>query len=186
MMIPYLSTPDLPEDHRRKAELVLPPPRRFRPLAGQPRSVQLGSQQTGQSGFGPTAAQKAGIRYEAKAQVHLAALLPHYRVAPHIFFEDDDGWRYVVPDGLLIQPRATFVFEIKVRHMADSWWQLRKLYVPVLEALDPRVPVVPIEVCQSYDPAIEYPEAVQMIEDLETVVKATEWPKVIHVWTWRP
>jgi hypothetical protein len=48
------------------------------------------------------------------------------------------------------------------------------------------VPVIPVEVCQSYDPAIEYPEAVQMIEDLETVVKATEWPKVIHVWTWRP
>ena len=180
-MLPYLSTPDLPSGGP-----VLPPPRRYRPLVGRPRSVQLGGVQTRESGFGPTAAQKAGIRYEAKAQIHLASILPGYQVAPHIYFTDDDGWRYVVPDGLLIRPSVVFVFEIKIRHMIDSWWQLRKVYVPVLEASDLRLPVVPIEVCQSYDPSVVYPEPVETVNDLEAALRATPVEGRTYVWTFRP
>jgi len=67
-----------------------------------------------------------------------------------------------VPDGIVVYDDRILVFEIKFQHMPEAWWQLVKLYRPVLEAYKP-VPVVTVEVCRSYDPAQPFPEHVVLI-----------------------
>lgn len=107
-----------------------------------------------------TPAQEAGNKYEARW--HSAANVlwgPSY-----VHFEDrqfsfqcDSGWRVCRPDGILFVGQRAFVFEVKIRHTADAWWQLHHLYLPVLRVYDPRYRYIPVEVSKNFDPDVRFP-----------------------------
>jgi hypothetical protein len=137
------------------------------------------------SGGGLTAAQKAGLRYEAKAQLYLRNQLADYVEAPIVTFVDSavGSGRRVVPDGVVFRGRTIWIFEIKSQHTHAAWWQLRRLYEPVLWQL-PGVEVVNcVEMTRSYDPAAGFPEPIELCYSLPEVMR----PGVrMKVFLWKP
>src|ERR1043165_6993784 len=184
-MLPQL-TPNLCAD-----TVSAPPPPRYRPLNGEPRLVSWRPSSASGS-VGLTEAQKAGLRYEAKVQDYLcAALGTSYYPAPYLHFldgtvlENGGAYRTLVPDGLFFAPeKLVYIFEFKSQHMPEAWYQLRKLYEPVVKRLDvdPRTSV--IEVVRSYDPAMGFPEPVILCSSLD---EALDSPlHSFKVLRWRP
>jgi hypothetical protein len=110
-----------------------------------------------------SASRRAGIRYEKKWHTFAGKVWPTYRnFQGQLFaFSDVSGQRCCSPDGVLIPLQLDYfvIFEVKVGHISDSFWQLRRLYEPVLSQWSDcrgRRPVV-VEVCRRFDPAIIYP-----------------------------
>lgn len=171
-MIPQL-TPDTGAGQNVGTPLPVPP-RRFRALE-EPLEKVFWTKSDGFSGVGTgvTPAQKKGVRYEEKIQVRLRNLLgPNYHRNPCINFLSAGQHRRVVPDGLFFDPEGTaFVFEIKSQHMPEAWWQLRRLYEPVVRLLPFVNRVSCIEVVRSYDPAMGFPEPIKLCSDLETALE---------------
>lgn len=132
-----------------------------------------------------SAAQRAGVRYEELVREHLLLLFKgDYRPSPQIRFTSDGESRMCVPDGVLIREPVAFVFEIKSRHTDQAWWQLRRLYAPVVAELPFIRRVVCIEVCRSFDPAVEWPEEFTRCYDLPFFV-SDPW-KDLGVFVWNP
>lgn len=135
---------------------------------------------------GLTAAQKAGLRYEAKAQLWLSEQLGRaYQAAPYLHFEDNSGPRTLIPDGLFFDTGGTaLVFEIKSQHMPEAWWQLRHLYEPVVRELGFIRRVSCVEVTKSFDPSMGFPEEVLLRRDLSKLLELP--PEPFKVLLWRP
>jgi hypothetical protein len=78
--------------------------------------------------------------------------------------------RYFQPDGILLleDPRRIAVVEVKYQHTLDAYWQLEHYYLPLLAGFFQRagVPLVTVEVCKWYDPAVAYPKPVRLVEQL--------------------
>lgn len=80
-------------------------------------------------------ARAAGIRYEKK--VH-DEMLRRYRkfYINNVWFKyfDGDRARWCQPDGLMIDAGQgqIIIVEVKYQHTGDAWWQLHKLYLPVV------------------------------------------------------
>jgi hypothetical protein len=116
-----------------------------------------------------------------------AAFSNEYWPEPRISFIDDSGARNCYPDGLLIINPFVFVLEIKIQHMPEAWWQLRRLYLPLLRQ---QFPVVGgIEIVKSYDPAMPFPEPVNFVDDLAKYIvgclQEDTIPPQIAVVRWR-
>lgn len=118
-------------------------------------------------------AQKAGLAYQRRVLDHLSVLVSGGALVPspwYCYVDSGGARRYCQPDAIHeydSSPRA-LVCEIKLRWTADAWWQLRKLYLPVLSrAYLPSRLLIPLCICRSYDPSVAIPEAVNLIEDLE-------------------
>lgn len=108
-----------------------------------------------------------GIIYEQKVQEHLMLLDPLYVPGFWINFLADAGWKYCQPDGLRIDVDSGVItlVEIKYQHTSDAWWQLKALYLPVLEKLFP-ASLWTFEFCEIvkwYDCATPFPEEVQLV-----------------------
>jgi hypothetical protein len=151
------------------------PPLSFRALQGTPRNVNI-SVTSYTRGHGNSAAKVAGLRYEEKVQKELSSRYMAYTPEPRLTFDQDDGTtRFVKPDGLLIFPEYAVIVEIKISHLPEAWWQLHRLYRPVVEALLKK-PVHCLEICRSYDPAVAWPGPVDLCDDLETAVRGGTTP----------
>lgn len=128
-------------------------------------------------------AQRAGRRYEKKALGHLASVLGR-GFDPSRWFKFYDGTklRFCQVDGLLRVGEDVVIFEVKIGFTADAWWQLRRLYEPVVRvALNPkRVDLV--VVCRSFDPAVAFPEP---YEKTELLAGWREALTKIGVFQWR-
>jgi len=130
-------------------------------------------------------AQQNGLRYEKKAQRYLEERLgPTYCASPNLHFSDQSGFRTCVPDGILFGTRTLFVFEIKNQHTPDAWWQLRRLYQPVLEHLPGIDHVSCIEVCRVFEPNTPFPEEIDLVLDLKE--RVSEPRAQMGVFQWRP
>jgi hypothetical protein len=111
------------------------------------------------------------LKYERKALARLYERYPGRLVwSPWIRFRNPAGsWRWCQPDGLLIDVEAgqVVVLEVKHHHTSDAWWQLEKLYRPVVQRMLPeqlwRLAVV--EVVRWYDPAVLFPCPLVLVED---------------------
>lgn len=114
-----------------------------------------------------TGARRQGVLYERKVQEHLSELYgDDYMPGPWFKFYAAGSLeaRLCQPDGLIIQPqkgRITLV-EIKYQHTPLAWWQLKKLYHPVLRKICPETlwKVDFCEIVKFYDPLISFPEPV--------------------------
>lgn len=140
------------------------PPLRFKPIRGD----VLESAVCSSGPFGNvrklrgTAAQRKGQAYERKVQTALKDKIPSYQAGPWFRFTDENGRRWCQPDGLLLQDDWAAIFEIKYTYTADAWWQLRRLYEPVVRAAyRPRL-VRLLVVCRVFDPHVSLPEDIRL------------------------
>jgi hypothetical protein len=89
----------------------------------------------------------------------------------------------LIPDGLYfnIGGFAT-IFEIKSQHMPEAWWQLRKLYEPVVRQLPFVNGTSCVEVTRSYDPSMGFPEPVLVVHDFDSLMAAPAAPLKVLIW----
>ena len=165
--------------------VAVPPPLRFRPPVGTIRNVRM-SLDVQMEQRGNTSAKHAGVLYERKAHDHLERTLgSKYLRSPFLHWLDDSGARTCIPDGLVLFPDRSVIIEIKSQHMPEAWWQLRRLYEPVVRALYPDAPCQSIEVARWYDPATPFPTSVELIDDLPSFIQRRPLPG-FGVYVWRP
>ena len=105
-----------------------------------------------------TPAKSSGLRYQRKVEKWLKS---HYGehslfIGQWLEYRDASGRRYAQPDAWVIGRTKVALFEIKVGHSELAWWQLKKLYLPLLAQLY-ELPVVPVEIVKSYDPLAFFP-----------------------------
>lgn len=148
-------------------------PRNFRPVNGPLASARI-------SPLAPpfqktrvrTAAMRRGLKYEEKVQEFmLDQFRDFYLPSPWLHFreEDSEQFRWCQPDGVLLDVArgVIHIIEIKYSHTSDAWWQVRKLYLPVLSRIFPpslwRFEVG--EIVKWYDPDICFPESVQLVDN---------------------
>lgn len=144
----------------------VPPPPHFRALQGRPKFLRLEANPWAKS-RGDTVARMNGLRYEGKVQNKLQRTFGDYLQSPAIYFEDQSGLRFVVPDGLIIRPNRVYVIEIKSQHMPEAWWQLHELYLPILRSRNAARPISCLEIVKSYDPSMPFPCSVDMVKSDE-------------------
>lgn len=127
-----------------------------------------------------------GIRYERKVHEWLGERFEGaYLPSPWITFACADGHvRWCQPDGLLFNLRAGVItlIEVKYQHTSDAWWQLRKLYQPVLGALFPSDlwSIQCLEVVKWYDPAVVWPEPLRLVDKPAPLPQTSA--SCVHIW----
>lgn len=159
----------------------VPPPPHFRPIIGDIRDVVFSPQNYVRQ-RGDTAAREAGLRFEAKAQEVLQTAFKTYFPTPRIAFVDRSGYRVCIPDGVVVEDGGGIVFEIKIQHTPNAWWQLRRLYQPVLEKHLFR-PVRVVEVVRTFDPDTMFPEKFDLLTSIDDVRQIP--PDRFGVLTWK-
>lgn len=142
------------------------PPRGIYLPRGQVSNVRFGGHVP--TSRGRTGAQKAGLVYESKVQDVLEAIYEtRYRRSPSLLFDDRSGVHRIIPDGILSLGATVVIVEIKLRHTERAYWQLERLYKPVLRALAvPGSHVLTVEICRSYDPDEPFPDAHRLVTSL--------------------
>lgn len=170
------------------------PPSGFRP-SGAVASAAFASRALfggGFSGAAPSAAQKAGLRYEEHFHRFASGRWEtSYLPTPWLeFFPQGQRGRFgkrrlCQPDGLLLLDDRTVVFECKITHRAEAAWQLRHLYAPVVRALFPNKPVVLAEVTRSFDPSTVFPEPFERVE-FEALLAPCAPLGALGVVLWKP
>ena len=116
----------------------------------------------------------------------------HYGSSAHvgewICYEDASGRRWCQPDAWVVGASKVAVFEVKLRHAELAWFQLVKLYAPLLHQLY-EMPVVPIEVVHSYDPHEWFAGEAGVVfspGDLKEAIVMHSEPERVVVFQWRP
>lgn len=144
--------PDSSPSERRSRAV---PPRGFKFIRGTPSNVRFGGEVP--HNRGRTYAQKLGLRYEQKVHDVLSAIYESaFRPSASILYEDRTGLRRAIPDGILEFPHCVVVVEIKYSHCELAWWQLNKLYLPLVLRLISK-PIFVCEIVRSFDPDVVWP-----------------------------
>lgn len=166
--------------------LGVPPPPNFRDGVGV-ISAQFSALSYFEGGRGNSPAKRAGIAYERKVHRHFSSFWPkEWRTHPWIRFSDKSGSRYCCPDALLVSPRRQrcIIVEVKYTHTSDAWWQLRKLYEPVVQKIfGARLQTSILEITKSYDPAIPFPEPIDFLRKISDVWRLDG---KMGVFVWKP
>lgn len=151
--------------------MALPPaPQGFRPAGRVLRAEFSVSPHVRKKRY--TGRRLEGIRYERKVHEHLELLFPEsYVRSPWLkFYPAGEGWRWCQPDALVIDPRAgrITIVEVKYQHTPDAWFQVKHLYLPVLqEIFHPQLWEYDFcEVVKWYDPATLFPEPVVLAHEV--------------------
>ena len=134
-------------------------------------------------------AKRAGLLYQSKVEAWLRDSVASGNscfvdCGPWFCYSDESGRRrYCQPDALVRAPSAGSVgiVEVKIRWTSDAWWQLRKLYEPVLRVAKPAYEIFALCICRSYDPAISIPERVNLCDTFAEVL-----PGCFNVMVWKP
>lgn len=105
-----------------------------------------------------------GIKYEAKAQDALGERYGRrYYRSPWLRYktQHDPRVRWCQPDGVLFTPETNriTIIEFKYNHTELAWWQMFRLYKPVLERVfeAERYDIACCEVVKWFDPAAKMP-----------------------------
>lgn len=163
------SRPGTTGDPSEVAALCRAPPRPPKGLhlpSGEIRNVRFGGTVPTPRGFSP--AQRLGLAFETKVHDVLDAIYDvDYRASPSILYEDDRGLHRAIPDGMLRIGRTLVVVECKLSHTERAFWQLSKVYIPLLSRLTiPNIRVVGIEICRNFDPDLKWPERFEILTSL--------------------
>lgn len=150
----------------------LPPPTYVRYLPQGEISDAWISQEPPRSGkpVRPSPSQKAGIAFERRVGEWAGAggFAGDILRSPWLAFVDGGRARHwCQPDLVFDDGVSLVVVEAKLRFSADAWWQLKRLYTPVLQKIFPlRDPIISLCVCKSFDPTVVSPEPPVIREDL--------------------
>jgi hypothetical protein len=126
------------------------------------------------------------MKYEQKAHRYLNGRYGvEYIPSPWFTFREqaDDRTRWCQPDGILLCPTrgVLTIIEVKYQHTSDAWWQVVRLYLPVLQALFPpklwsyRM----CELVKWYDPATAFPQAIRLTPDPS---RLKDGDFGVHIW----
>jgi hypothetical protein len=181
-MVPSLSP--LSSDASAGGVVDVPPPPRFRAVAPPIQRVDFIDRQT-TFPSGATYAQRAGLRYEELVTHHLRSTFPATMVQPLFEFYDAAGFRLCRPDAIVSRADRLVVLETKKQHVPEAWWQLEKLYRPVLEAWRPEKRVFCVEIVRSFDPAMPFPTKVELLDDISEILEP-QYTRGFAVWKWKP
>lgn len=127
-----------------------------------------------------------GLKYERKVHEHLSGLYGEaYLPSPWFQFVEAavPRMQWCQPDGLLIDfdtGRITIV-EVKYQHTIDAWWQLQRYLSIVREVFGSGWSYSLCEVVKWYDCAIQFPEPIQLLAELQRSKAGT-----LHVHIWKP
>lgn len=173
----------LTQGTRHNAIVEVPAPPSFRAPSGKIRNVtiEIKPPQRPHDYKNMSASRKNGVRYESRVQVELYMMFPDYNTNPVFEFRDDSGFRRCIPDGLLLYNDSAIIFEIKIQHMPEAWWQLKRLYEPVVAARFPGRRVRSIEIVKSYDPSMPFPCHCPVIDDLRDWVYTGKGDFAVYV-----
>jgi len=181
---------------------LCPPPPRFQSAEGVRSAWAVASGPFGRTPTlrGRSAAQKGGIRYERKVQSALAAEYGRHFL-PSAWFQfltkESDLRRWCQLDGLVRHrdqagDESVVLFEVKTHFTSDAWWQLRKLYEPVVRAAFSPKHVVLVVICKHFDPSVAFPESYELVDkDPAPFLKGAVTPEgrwftgAIRVLPWR-
>lgn len=129
-----------------------------------------------------------GIKYEAAGQVWLQR---HYGAAYTSsqwirFTADGQGKvRWCQPDGLLLDVvhQTLTIVEFKYQHVDSAWWQLFRLYLPVMKYLflGRGFTMKCLEICKWFDPAQPTPQKPTLCKSVDAVQ-----PGEFGVHIWKP
>ncbi len=121
-----------------------------------------------------TGSQIAGLAHEKKGHKFFQSSFGpegEYIKSPWIWFHVDGvkKQRWCQPDGLLLREdlHLITIIEFKLKHTTDAWWQLRKLYEPVIEKIYPGWDIRVLEVVKHPDPDQVMPELSRRIKKFD-------------------
>jgi hypothetical protein len=171
---PLVGAPVPPEAVR--GSRALRPPRGFHGTE-RPENVRFGG--TAPRNRGHTQAQKMGLRYEQRVHDVLTAIYEErFLASPSILFEERYQCRRAILDGVLLFDDEVVVIEVKYTHTELAWWQLKRLYAPLLARLYLGRSLRCVEICRSYDPGTSFPSH-RLVTSLhalpETEVGVIQW-----------
>ncbi len=125
-----------------------------------------------------------GIRYERQGQQFLLSHFPdRYVPSPwYRYWTEKGGPYWCQPDGLLFDIRNSTltIIEFKLRHTTRAWWQIRRLYEPVLRVwLGSGWTFAAVEVVRWFDPDLPFPERVVLVPHVDG---ARPSKFGVHIW----
>ena len=89
--------------------------------------------------------------------------------SPWLQYIDSEGTHFCQPDLLLTNKNLILLCEIKLTHTSAAFFQMEKLYRPVLQRIFPQHKILSVEITRSFDPSIRFPQEMLLyfsIEDL--------------------
>lgn len=105
-------------------------------------------------------AKLAGLRYEQRVADVLAAIYGgHFLRSPRILYRLGGRLACAIPDGILYLSGTPVIIEVKLAHTELVWEQLMERYLPLVSRLHAGKYPRAVEVCRSYDPAINVPHS---------------------------
>lgn len=130
---------------------------------------------------------RQGLSYEQRVKVRLEALFgPRFEAG--VWFSYDVGIkgrprRFCQVDGLIASVPCPIVFEIKIRWMDTAWWQLVKLYSPIVEcALESTHKPSLVAIVRSFDPAVVVPKPPRLLDGAEQIPELDPGEMGVVVW----
>jgi hypothetical protein len=134
-------------------------------------------------------AQQLGLRYERKVLVHLLETLDKNVIFQPAFRFRSAGTafdQFAIPDALYLSPSNVLtIFEIKLRHTADAWYQLKRLYLPIIQKAYPAIDRINlVEICANYDNSIKLPSTT-IVDDLAAWTAEARPQFGVYLWSGR-
>ena len=116
------------------------------------------------------------MRYEHQAKEYLSEKLgdafvpgPWFRFQSRAVAGAQTQLLWCQPDGLYFDFRLgrITIIEIKLRHTSDAWYQVRRLYQPVVQRVFGALwDYTVVEVARWFDPATPFPEHIRMLPNV--------------------
>jgi hypothetical protein len=107
---------------------------------------------------GKRGSKRVGLEYERRVHDVMTAIYgTNYVMSPPILYTLRGHRKMAIPDGILRLQDVLWILEVKLGHTERVWEQLMERYVPLVRALEPGRRIRAVEVCRSYDPAVNVP-----------------------------
>lgn len=148
----------------------LGPPKKFKPVKGLIAANVVDEPQFVQGVRAPTGVKGKGIRYEARVVEYLERDLPDTWVGiPGMWFEfvDGSGNRFAQPDwlGFDVPHGLIVIAEMKLTRVRQAWWQLNRLYQPLVRKVFPEWDIALVEITTEIK-NVSIPESVSLIQSI--------------------
>lgn len=138
----------------------------------------------GQKTSGLRGARAAGLNYERKVERYIESWRGEREVVKGLPFRfcDRDGWRFCIPDFLLMDfsRKLCCIVEVKLRHSGTAGLELERLYVPVLAKALKGWKIQALEICKWYVPGVT---TTPLVKDVEKWLVWDHTPaRGVHFW----
>ncbi|HYE38144.1 hypothetical protein [Methylocaldum sp.] len=107
--------------------------------------------------------------------------------SPWLYYSDELGVHWRQPDGLLFDLKGgkIIIVEVKYQHTTDAWWQLRKLYLPILQHIFPANlwEFKMLEIVKWFDGMVPWPEPTRLLAHPLDALTIPGKCTGVHIWT---